>query len=150
MRKITIILIGLFVFISGCLSTGGIPIAREEIPVLSGEKGRVIFYRTRMTFGSGMQPAIFLDGKKVGVSASGTAFYVDVRPGKHLVSIAKILYSGAEGGVGFEIQANEVVYIRTWTGGGSLAGRTDAGVMDTATAEGHVKGIKFLRFDFKE
>ena len=150
MKKTTIILLGLFAVISGCVSTGGTPIAREEIPALSGKKGRVIFYRTSMMFGSGMQPPIFLNGKKVGISSSGTAFYVDADTGKQSVSVAKILYAGEEGGVDFELHGNEVVYVRTWTGGSSLVGRTDAGVMDPATAEEHLKGVKFLRFDLED
>ena len=147
MKKSFIMLIVLLCAVSGCMSTGGTPITRDQMPELSGSKGRVIFYRTSMMFGSGMQPPIFLDGRKVGVSASGTAFAVDVDPGKHSASIAKILYPGAEGGVDFQIGANEMVYIRTWTGGGSLAGRTDAGVMDPLTAEKHLKDVSFLRFE---
>ena len=118
-----IILIGLLLVVSSCASIPSSVISKDEIPTLPEKRSRIIFYRTSLIFGSGMKPPIFLNGKKIGISSSGTAFHVDVDPGKYKVSIEKILYPGNKGGVDFEVHENQVVYVRTWTGGSSFAGQ---------------------------
>ena len=145
-----LILFALVLAISSCAPVRSTLISRDEIPSLSENRSRIYFYRTSMLFGSGMRPPIFLNGEKVGISSSGTAFYVDVDPGKYKVSIAKILYAGSKGGVDFEVHENEVVYVRTWTGGSSLVGRTNAGVVSPEKAEKEIKDLRFLRFDLED
>lgn len=129
----------------GCAGSGQ-AVKMEDISPLSADQGRIIFYRTSMLFGSGMKPDIYLNGEKVGRSVSGTMFYVDVDPGEYKVSIAKIMYPGTPGGVDLEVGKNETVYVRTWTGGGSFSGRTDAGVVSSDIAEEHVRKVKMVRF----
>ena len=149
----TIKLFILFAFVlalSSCATVSSTSTSGDEIPTLSENKSRIYFYRTRLFFGSGMKPPIFLNGNKVGISSSGTAFYVDVAPGKYNVSVAKIFYPGSEGRVDFEVHANEIVYVKTWTGGSSFAGRTNVGVISPETAEKEIKGLKFLRFNFED
>ncbi len=144
------ILFTLLLVISSCATVGSSSISRDEIPSLSENRSRIFFYRTSLFFGSGMKPPIFLNGNKVGISSSGTAFYVDVAPGKYTVSVAKIIYPGSEGRVDFEVHENEVVYVKTWTGGSSFAGRTNIGVVSPETAEKEIKDLKFLLFNFED
>ena len=145
-----IILMSLLLIMSGCASIPSTSISRDEIPTLSEKKGRIIFYRTSFLFGSGMKPPIFLNGKKVGISSSGTAFYVDVDPGRHKVSVEKILYPGSEGGVDFVMHENKIVYVRTWTGGSAFIGRTNAEVVNPSRAEEDLKEVTFLRYHLKQ
>jgi hypothetical protein len=142
--------LALVLVISSCATGNSALISMDDIPSLSENKSRIYFYRTSLIFGSGMRPNIFLNGKKVGVSSSGTAFYVDIDPGKYKVSVDTILYPGGEGGLDFEVHGNEVVYVRTWTGASSFAGRTNAEVISPETAEKDIKGLKFLRFDIED
>jgi len=143
------ILFALVLVISSCATVGSTSISWDEIPSLSENKSRIYFYRTRLFYGSGMKPPIFLNGNKVGISSSGTAFYVDADPGKYNVSVDRILYPGSAGRVGFEVHENEVVYVRTWTGGSAFGGRTNVGVVSPETAEKEIKDLKFLRFNFE-
>lgn len=121
----------------------------NEIPSLSENQSRIYFYRTKMLFGSGMKPVIYLNGEKIGFSISGTAFYVDVDPGKYKISVAKIMYPGTPGGVDLEVQEKELAYVRTWTGGSAYAGRTNAAKVTAEEAREHLKKLKILRFNIK-
>ncbi|MDJ0624247.1 MAG: DUF2846 domain-containing protein [Desulfocapsaceae bacterium] len=149
----TINLFILFVFIlalSSCATVNSTSISRDEIPTLSENKARIYFYRPSLFFGSGMKPPIFLSGNKVGISSSGTAFYVDVAPGKYNVSVDKILYPGDVGSVDFEVLGNEIVYVKTWIGGSSLAGITNFNLVSPETAEKEIKDLRFLRFNLAD
>lgn len=146
------ILFALLLAISSCASMPSTTISRDEIPTLSENKGRIYFYRTSSLFAIRIMPPIFLNDKKVGLSFSGTAFYVDVDPGKYNVSVEKILYSGNERrSIDFEVHENEVVYVRTWIGSSAFFARiANVAVESPDNAKKHIKDLKFLRFYLEE
>jgi len=149
-KEFSLLLVVLSLLILNSCVSSSTSVQVNEIPSLAENKSRIFFYRTKLLFGSGMKPAIYLNGKKVGFSISGTAFYVDVDPGKHKVSVAKIMYPGTPGGVDLEVRGNELAYVRTWTGGASFGGQTDAALATPERAKEQIAQLKILKFNIEE
>src|SRR6266481_3990502 len=60
---------------------------KSGIPGLKPTEGRIFVYRnTSMLVGGALQPVVFLNGLKVGVSSPGGFFFVDRAPGPMEVS----------------------------------------------------------------
>ena len=96
--------------------------------------GRIVFFRTSNIFGFAMRADILLDQTVVGRSAPATKFSVDVTPGVHQVSIPNSVYSG-DRTLEVPVKAGEVVYVRSWIGSGSFAGRTEVEVVNKTEGE---------------
>lgn len=84
MRTCTLAAIMILCVLNGC---GLGPTYREFSPTLApvptGD-GRVFFYRTSI-FGATLQPAILVNGEKVGTSIAGGFFYVDRPAGNYTI-----------------------------------------------------------------
>lgn len=91
-------------------------------------KGRVLFYRESGIFGYAQRAQILLDGQKVGRSAPGAKFQVDVEPGTHRVTIPNIMYPG-KNEQDVTVRATETVYVKTSIGGSAYAGRTNIDIV---------------------
>jgi len=78
-------LVGVVAILSGCASGPKYAQVRNTIPTLNPEQGRIFIYRTT-AFGAAVQPAVMLDGAKVGGSAPKGFFYVDRSPGDYQIS----------------------------------------------------------------
>ena len=136
-RQVLLFVLGfiLIACITSCATTGPkYSTAIPSIAALSKEQGRIIFYRPDTIFGAAMKPDIYVDGKKVGESIRGTAFYVDVTPGKHQVKVSAVMYPG-ETIIDIELQKNETIYVKTYMGGSAYAGRTNVEVVNSAQAK---------------
>jgi len=145
-NRILLCLLGLFLMtvIMGCATTGPTySKMRNDVPALSKEQGRIIFYRPTAFFGFAMTSDILLDGRKVGESRNGTVFYVDVAPGKHKVQTSIVMYGGEQSG-DFELRQNETIYVKTYIGGSAFAGRTNFEVVSSEQAR--AEGIDNLVF----
>ena len=113
------------------------------LPDLEPGKCRVVFFRPRAFIGFAMSARIYLDAKLVGSSRNGTYFNVDVRPGKHKVTIGKKIWPGpGHTLVQFETKENDTVYVKTWIGASSFVGRTSAAVVESTEALSVIKGLK--------
>jgi hypothetical protein len=115
----------------------------EVLPDLDDGKCRVVFFRPSKFFGFAMTAPIYLDQKLVGNSRNGTYFIVDVAPGYHKVTISKKMWPGpGHTLVEFETQANDTIFVKTWIGGSSYVGRTNAGVVQADEALPVIKDLK--------
>lgn len=123
------------VLVAGCAATTPPP-QTAAAPSLTPPpgSGRIVFFRTSNIFGFAMRADILLDQKVVGRSAPATKFSVDVAPGVHKVSIPNSVYSG-DRTLEVPVKAGEVVYVRSWIGSGSFAGRTEVEVVGKAEGE---------------
>ena len=145
-NRINSVLLGVVLIMSvmGCATTGPkYSIVRNNITPLSKEQGRIIFYRPDILFGAGMRPDILIDGKKIGKSRHGTVFYVDVDPGKHQVTVPVVLYPG-ETAIDIELRQNETVYVKTFIGGSSFAGKTNIEVVSSEQALAEIDDLVFV------
>jgi len=67
-------------FLIGCASGPKYSTVKSSLPSLAPENGRVFFYRTAI-LGAAVQPAVKLNGEKVGTAKPGGFFFVDRPPG---------------------------------------------------------------------
>jgi hypothetical protein len=101
----------------GCASGPKFSDQTANIEPLRPDYARIYLYRLPALLGAAIQPAVLLDGKKVGFAVPGGVFFVDVAPGKHIVSVT----SDNELILPLNTAANETKYIRltvepsTWT-----------------------------------
>ena len=138
------ILLALALAAAGCATTGSSPASAMPAAAPAEGTGRIVFYRISSPIGYGMRPDILVDGKKVGESAPGTQFPVTVTPGRHLVSVARSLYSG-DSKLEVPVRNKEVVYVRTSIGMGSLAGSTDVAIVSAQEGASESAGLEVAR-----
>ncbi len=138
------ILLALALAAAGCATTGSSPASSMPAAAPAEGTGRIVFYRISSPIGYGMRPDIMVDGMKVGESAPGTQFPVTVKPGKHLVSVARSLYSG-DRKLEVPVRNKEVVYVRTSIGMGSLAGSTDVAIVSAQEGASESAGLEVAR-----
>lgn len=120
MKFLSLALIGATIVLTGCAASGPkFSEMQASTPALSGDQGRVYFYRTGSMFGAAIQPAVTLDGKEVGKSQPGGYFYVDAISGGHEASASTEVTNK----VSFVLAKGEVKYVRTSPQLGLLAGR---------------------------
>jgi hypothetical protein len=77
-------------------------------PVVSPDLGRIYFYRPSSFAGMMLEPAIKIDGEKVGDSSSGDYFYIDRPPGTYTISTE----TEKEETVSVPLVAGQTVYVR--------------------------------------
>lgn len=97
----------LFVLLSGCSAVGP-TLSESDIQPVEPDKARLYFYRLPALYGSALRPPVLLDGESVGISVSGSVFFVDTSPGSHTISIT----SDSERILLFELSPDESVYVR--------------------------------------
>lgn len=70
--------------LSGCATGQKFSEAKSAIPALSADQGRIYFYRVS-ALGAAVQPAVKLNGEKIGVAKPGAVFYADRAPGSYQI-----------------------------------------------------------------
>ena len=81
-------------FLTSCATGPKYEEVESSIPGLTPSNGRIYFYRNvSMLIGAGLQPAVLLNGTKVGNATPGGFFFVDHSPGRsrHLAIPLKLL-----------------------------------------------------------
>tara|TARA_B100001146_G_scaffold48609_1_gene41972 strand:- start:652 stop:1089 length:438 start_codon:yes stop_codon:yes gene_type:complete len=113
MSKVQKIGFGLyFLFVLGGCATGQL-YQEVNIPSVSPDEGRIYFYRNKAAgFGSGIRPAINVNGLTVGRAISGGFFYVDRREGFYQISVKSDL---KENVVSIDLKNGEERYINLQT-----------------------------------
>ena len=125
--------------VAGCASAPPPPTSAAPSLAPPPGSGRIVFFRTSSIFGFAMRADILLDQKVVGRSEPATKFSIDVAPGVHHVSIPNSVYSG-DRTLEVPVKVGETVFVRTWIGSGSFAGRTE--VETVSAAEGQAQAAK--------
>lgn len=95
----------------GACSSPGPPVT--EVPAALGPppegQGRIYFFRRETPFLSAIEPAVVVNGRRVGVSHPGDVFYRDARPGRYVVALS----TDMENPVEFTISAGEHRYVES-------------------------------------
>jgi len=124
-RAIRVLACGLMAaLITGCASGPKFADVQSSIPALDAKQGRIYFYRESSMVGAAVQPAILLNGEKVGDSTPGGFFFVDREPGKYVATASTEVERSAE----FALRASETAYIRTRVTMGALVGHVQVEV----------------------
>ena len=85
------------------------PVAAPPPPVLGGEQARLYFYRPNNSLFPAIRPEVIINGRKVGVSIVGEAFYRDAQPGRYEI----FLTSDDEELLTVTLMPGEIHYVRT-------------------------------------
>lgn len=118
----------LAVLLTGCARHLSLADMQASIPPIAANQGRIWFYRSVWGPGSTTQPAITLNGRKVGTSVPGGFFYVDTESGPCVITTAtEIDYS-----VKFLLEPNEERFVRTVSGLGFVFWRIKPELVDSA------------------
>jgi hypothetical protein len=78
------LLVSCFALLSGCATGQRFSDAKSALPPLAADQGRIYFYRVS-ALGAAVQPAVKLNGEKIGVAKPGGVFYADRTPGSYQV-----------------------------------------------------------------
>jgi hypothetical protein len=112
-------------------------------PAVAADMGRIYFYRSSGLLGFAMQPAVKIDGTKVGDSEPGNYFYVDRPPGTYTISTA----TEAEETVSVPLAAGQTVYVKTRVGMGFIVYRVSPEIVDNTQATDDIKDCDFVGTD---
>jgi len=112
-------------------------------PAVSADMGRIYFYRESSIAGVVLEPAIKIDGVKVGNSSSGDYFYVDKAPGTYTVSTS----TEKEETTQVTVTAGQTVYVKTRVSMGFFAGHVSPEVVDSDKAEKEIGDCDFVGTD---
>jgi len=135
------------VFITGCAATG--PLYSEiapSIPPVSGDKGRVYFFRADTMLGAAMTSDIRLNDRVVGKSERGSFFYVDEAPGNYTVSTA----TEVERQLTFTLSAGETKYVQTSVSFGVLVGRINSILASPNDAKAEIANLHYTGTPLKK
>ena len=108
-------------------------------PVVAQTMGRIYMYRGGSMFGAAIQPAIKVDGVKVGESVPGGYFYVDEPAGTYIVSTE----TEKEETVSVTLAAGQTVYVHFYPLPGVIVGHVIPEVMDPAKAAELIRPLHF-------
>lgn len=129
--------------LSGCAASGAkLSTIESTFSEISSSEGRVYFYRTYSTFGAGMRPTIFVDGKPVGKSIPGGVFYKDLPEGNHAVTIDAQIYPG-QSSLQLNVEPKETTYVKTWIGASGFGGRTNMAVVGEGEGNSAINDLSF-------
>ncbi len=71
------------VALAGCATGPDFKSYSPNVPPLAQNQGRIWFYRPSRMAGAAVQPAVMLNGEKVGKAQPGCFFYADRGPGEY-------------------------------------------------------------------
>jgi Protein of unknown function (DUF2846) len=112
-------------------------------PAISSTAGRIYFYRESSLGGMMLEPAIKVDGNKVGESSSGDYFYVDMAPGTYTVSVS----TEKDETTSVTVTAGQAVYVKTEVSMGFLVGHVSPEVVANDKAEAEIQDCHFVGKD---
>ena len=123
--------------LSACASGPAYKDVSASFAAVPATQGRIFFYRTA-TVGAAIQPAVYLNGEKVGSAVPGGFFYVDRPPGDYEVTTTTELKKSLT----FHLDAGQVRYVKLGISMGLLAGHVYPELMDESVGKHDLEGTK--------
>ena len=127
--------------LTGCASGPRYSEYRATLQPPAAGMGRIWFYRHSVLFGDAMDPAVKLDGIKIGNSIPGSFFQVQTTPGVHEVSTT----TEATYKTTVTVNTNADSYIKCHILPGVLVGRVVPAVVNEAEAVQEMKELRYAR-----
>ena len=132
-------IIGMGSGLAACASGPGYREVAARIPSVPDGQSRVWFYRDSSPLGAAIQPAVFLDGVRVGSSIPGGFFFRDTPPGRHEVTVS----TEVDRKVTFTTEAGQEQFVRMRIGIGFIAGRVEPELESPVAGRSAVQGLSF-------
>ena len=101
--------------------------------------GRIYFYRSSSPVGVVIQPAIMLNGTKVGRSVPGGVFFKNVSPGNYEVATS----TEVKRKLTFTVAAGQIRYVETSIGFGFLVARVHPNLVDPKVGAEAIQDLSF-------
>lgn len=127
------------VLLSACASGPKYAEVSAAIPAIPEDKGRIYFYRSGTMFGAGIQPAVMLNGEKVGDSQPGGFFFVDAAPGNNEV----VLSTEVERKLTFTLDKKQTQYVKMTVGLGVIVYRVYPELSDAKEGEPALRELSY-------
>ncbi len=119
---------------------------KTSLPMINPEEGRIYFYRKANLFGSGIQPSVYLNGKKVGRSVPGGFFFVDRPAGNYEV----LLSTEVDKKLTFTLDKGQIRYVRMSVGLGILVYRVYPELVDPSIGESEMQELRYIGTEFNK
>jgi hypothetical protein len=128
--------------LSSCASGEKFTEVQKTIAAPAAGMGRIFIYRTAVV-GTAIQPAVKINGEKVGNAVPNGFFYVDRPAGNYEISTS----TEVKRTLSLTLEPNQTRYVKLNIGFGFLAGHVWPELVDNATGE---KDIASLRYTASE
>lgn len=138
MKTPLIAIVALLIFLTGCASGPSYSDYSATIPALSPEKGRIYFYRTAM-LGAAIQPAVKVNGDKVGSAKPKGFFYYDVAPGEYTIETS----TEVKRRLTLILEKGQTRYVRLGVSMGFMAGHIYPELVDTEVGAKEIAGCNY-------
>jgi hypothetical protein len=137
MRSVLGAVLAALLMLAGCASGPGYKDVSGSFAALPSGSGRIFFYRVS-TFGAAVQPAVKLNGDKVGEAVPRGFFYVDRPPGDYEVTTTTELKKALT----FHLDAGQTRYVRLSISLGFFAGHVYPELIDESVARPELETTK--------
>ena len=127
--------------LAGCATSG--PTFQEmqsQISALPQGEGRIIIYRSDSALGAGVQPAIKVNGVKVGDSVPNGFIYIDRPAGNYEISTS----TEVKRTLSLTLADQETKYVRTRVTMGFLVGHVSPELVDPVKGAADIKTLHHL------
>src|SRR5438105_14496021 len=139
MRRALFAAVPLMLLLAGCATGPKYTEVISTLPSLTPSEGRIYFYRPS-AFGAAVQPAINLNGQKVGTAKPHGFYFVDRAPGNYEVTAA----TETEKKLTFTLEPSQERFVRLRIQMGVMVGRIVPELVDKADAEPERGKLSFI------
>ena len=138
-RLASLALAAVLVVVSGCATGPKFKSASASFPTVPPGSARIFFYRNlNGGFGGALQPAVNLNGQKIGNAVPGGFFLVDRPPCDYEVTTA----TEVKKTLTFHLDAGEVRYVRLGMGLGLVVGHIFPELVEDQKAQAEIEKTK--------
>ena len=127
------------IFLTSCASGVSFTKLNPSLNPEIAKSGRIFFYRVTGMGGAAIQPAIMLNGEKVGKSIPQGFFFLDRPPGEYTITTS----TEVKRKVSFVLDENQTRYIRFNISMGFFVGHVYGELVDNDVAEKEIKKCKY-------
>ena len=124
--------------LSACASGTTLSESAPSVPAVQRDEARLVFYRTQL-LGAAVQPKIFVNGSETDTCQPNKVFFVDVRPGTHLITAS----TENKETLSVNVLSGETKYVECEMDIGFVVGRVDLKVVAVETGVSEVGPLAF-------
>ncbi len=124
---------------TGCATGKKFSDAKSTLPPLAADQGRIYFYRVTAV-GAAVQPAVKLNGEKIGTAKPKGCFFVDRPPGNYQVETS----TEVKRQLSLTLEKQQTRYVRLNLAMGFFVGHVFPELVDDATGEKEIAKCKLV------
>ncbi len=138
-KLIALLLVVSSALLSGCATGKKFSDAKSTLPPLAADQGRIYFYRITAV-GAAVQPAVKINGEKIGTAKPGGFFFVDRAPGNYQVETS----TEVKRQLSLTLEKQQTRYVRLNLAMGFFVGHVFPELVDDATGEKEIAKCKLV------